>query len=224
MRASDLLSLAYRAHPWHGVSIGPSAPDVVTCYIEVVPSDTFKYEVDKATGLLTIDRPQKFSNVSPSLYGFVPRTYCADRVAALSIERTGRPGIHGDQDPVDICVLAERPASHGDILVQARPIGGLRVLDRDEADDKIIAVLVGDAAYGAVEDIADCPRPLVDRLRHYFETYKLAPGADNGPCEITHVYGRAEAHDVIRRAQQDYVDRFGSIADALDEALRGRTR
>lgn len=118
-------------------------------------------------------------------------------------------------------MLAERPASHGDILVQARPIGGLRVLDRDEADDKIIAVLVGDAAYGAIDDIAECPKPIVDRLHHYFETYKLAPGADTGPCEITHVYGRAEAHDVIRRAQQDYVDRFGSIADSLDASLRG---
>src|SRR5215813_4522493 len=74
-----LMGLLFRAHPWHGVTIGKNAPAVVTTFIEVVPSDTVKYELDKATGILKVDRPQKFSNVCPTLYGFIPRTFCHRR-------------------------------------------------------------------------------------------------------------------------------------------------
>ena len=85
-----LMGLLLRAHPWHGVAIGKDAPAVVTTYIEVVPSDTVKYELDKATGLLKVDRPQKFSNVCPSLYGLIPRTLCATRVGDFCAEKIGR--------------------------------------------------------------------------------------------------------------------------------------
>jgi inorganic pyrophosphatase len=196
--------LAYRAHPWHGVSMGKDAPRVVTTYIEIVPTDTVKYEMDKLTGILRMDRPQQYSNVCPSLYGFIPRTLCAERVGALCSERTGRPGIQGDGDPMDVCVLTEKEISHGDILIQAIPIGGLRMIDGKEADDKIIAALSGDAVFGSIRDIADCPAALVDRLRHYFLTYKQGPDRAAHTVEITHVYGRDEAHDVIRRSAQDY--------------------
>jgi inorganic pyrophosphatase len=216
----DLLGLLFRSHPWHGVRIGDKAPEQITCYIEVVPTDTVKYEVDKHSGILELDRPQTFSNVCPTLYGLVPQTYCGSRVAALSRTRTGRE-LEGDADPLDICVFAERAISHGDILVQARPIGGLRMIDKNEADDKILAVLAGDAAYSSYQDIHDCPRPLIDRLVHYFETYKLTPNSGERPCEITHVYGRDEAYDVIRRSQEDYRERFGALTTLLDAALRG---
>ena len=199
----------HRAHPWHGVDIGPEAPVAVTVYVEIVPTDTVKYEVDKATGILRVDRPQQYSNVCPSLYGFLPRTLCADRVAALCAERTGRPSIVGDDDPLDICVLTERAVSHGDLLVRAVPIGGLRLLDGNEADDKIVAVLDGDAAYGPYTDIAECPRSLLDRLRHYFLTYKQAPDRQTRAVEIADLYGRDEAHEVIRRSQEDYRIRYG---------------
>src|SRR5688572_23751401 len=152
---------AFRAHPWHGVPMGKDAPRVVTTYIEIVPTDTVKYEIDKLTGILRMDRPQQYSNVCPSLYGFIPQTLCAERVGALCSERTGRPGIVGDGDPMDVCVLTEKPISHGDILVQAIPIGGLRMIDGREADDKIIAVLGGDAVFGSFKDISECPAPLV---------------------------------------------------------------
>jgi len=184
--------------------MGKDAPRVVTTYIEIVPTDTVKYEMDKLTGILRMDRPQQYSNVCPSLYGFIPRTLCAERVGALCSERTGRPGIHGDGDPMDVCVLTEKEISHGDILVQAVPIGGLRMIDGNEADDKIIAVLSGDAVFGSIKDIAECPAPLVDRLRHYFLTYKQGPDRAAHAVEITHVYGRDEAHDVIRTSAQDY--------------------
>ena len=76
-----LMGLRYKSHPWHGVEIGDDAPEIITCFIEMVPTDTVKYEVDKVTGYLKIDRPQKYSNVVPALYGFIPQTYSGERVA-----------------------------------------------------------------------------------------------------------------------------------------------
>lgn len=217
----QMMGLLFKAHPWHGVPIGDKAPDTVTAYIEIVPSDTVKYELDKYSGHLKVDRPQAFSNICPTVYGLVPQTFCGERVAELCAERTDRPGIIGDGDPLDICVLCEKVIPHGDILLQAIPIGGLRMIDGDEADDKIIAVMQGDAAYGSWKDIDDCPRKLIDRLRHYFLTYKQRPGEELAATEVTHVYDREEAHEIIRRSQADYVARFGDLEGLLTAALRG---
>jgi inorganic pyrophosphatase len=213
--AEKLLGLLLRAHPWHGVAIGKQAPAVVTAYIELVPSDTVKYELDKASGLLKVDRPQKFSNVCPTLYGFIPRTLCADRVGRYCAEKTGRAGIIGDGDPLDICVLTEKAIPRGDILLQAIPIGGLRMIDQNQADDKIIAVMQQDAVYSEWKEIADCPPPLIERLKHYFLTYKELPNTTNRRTEITHVYGREEAYDVIRWSQEDYTAAFGDLESML---------
>ncbi len=209
-----LMGLRYKSHPWHGVDIGDEAPNVVTSFIEVVPSDTVKYEVDKVTGYLKIDRPQKFSNVVPALYGFIPQTFCGDGIAELSMEKSGRKGIIGDQDPLDICVLTEKEISHGDLLVRAKPIGGLRMIDGDEADDKIIAVLESDAVYSQYEDLSDLPKLVVSRLKHYFLTYKTVPG-EKIQCEITNVYGREDALKVIECSMKDYHKRFDSLEAAL---------
>ena len=213
------MGLLFKPHPWHGVSIGDDAPEVVTAFIEVVPTDTVKYEIDKVSGYLTVDRPQQFSNICPALYGLLPQTYCAEQVAALCSERTGRPGIVGDKDPVDICVLAEKTIAHGDLLLRAVPIGGLRMLDGDEADDKIVAVLEGDALYGRYQDIGDCPESLIRRLEHYFLTYKQAPGEPERSTEITDIYDREEAFEVIRRSQSDYDRRFGELHHLLHALL-----
>ena len=204
----EMLGLQFRAHPWHGLQTGPQAPDVVTAYIEIVPTDTVKYEMDKASGILKIDRPQQFSNVSPSLYGFIPQTICAERVAAECEKVSGRQGIVGDGDPMDICVLTEKSISHGDILVQAIPIGGLRMIDRNEADDKIIAVMRGDAVYGVWRDIGDCPDDVLNRLRHYFTTYKQSPDDEERKVEIVQVYDRQAAHAVINASREDYRAQF----------------
>src|SRR5689334_512775 len=110
----------FRPHPWHGLQPGPSFPDLVTAYIEIVPDDGVKYEIDKDSGYLKIDRPQRFSNFCPTLYGFVPRTYCGGAVAKVHVE--GGPVVdRGDQDPLDICVLTDRPVHRGEILLTARP-------------------------------------------------------------------------------------------------------
>lgn len=201
--------LNVQAHPWHGVGPGAQAPHVLTCYIEMVPTDTVKYEVDKASGILRLDRPQRFSSQPPCLYGFVPRTYCHERVGARCAARTGRRGIVGDGDPMDICVLTEKPITHGAILVEAIPIGGLRMIDGAQADDKIIAVLKDDSVYGTWRRLADVPAPLLDRLRHYFLTYKALPGGPNPPVEIAETYDAAEAHATLADSFADYGAAFG---------------
>lgn len=221
-RTLELLGLLLQAHPWHGVSIGADAPRVVTAYVEIVPTDTVKYEIDKASGHLKVDRPQQFSNVCPTLYGFIPQTFCGERVAALSQEKTRLPTVEGDGDPMDVCILAEKAFSHGDFLLRAVPIGGLRLIDRQQADDKIVAVLEGDAAFGRWREISDVPAALVERLKHYFLTYKRPPGAERGAVEITHVYGSEEARDAIDRSREDYRMRFPQLEDRLLEILGKR--
>jgi inorganic pyrophosphatase len=213
-----LLGVLFKPHPWHGVSPGDQVPNIVQCFIEVVPSDTMKYEIDKVSGYLRVDRPQKYSNMCPALYGFVPQTFCGESAAAFSAEKTGRH-LAGDGDPLDICILTDRPIGHGNVIAECIPIGGLRMLDQDEADDKIIGVLKDDATYGAWEDIMQVPEPMLDRLRHYFLTYKQAPGSTSSSCEITHTYGRDDAHEVIRRSLADYQARFGNLEQILDAAL-----
>lgn len=198
----------FQAHPWHGVSPGPGTPEVINAYIEIVPTDAVKYELDKMTGHLRVDRPQRFSSMCPTLYGFIPRTFCGSEVAALVEQRAGRTGIEGDKDPMDICVLSEKTFAHGSFFLRARPIGGLRMIDGSQADDKIIAVLEDDLAYGRIREIADVPKGLVDRLKHYFLSYKQLPGEEPKKVEITHVYDRTEALDVIARSLRDYENEF----------------
>jgi inorganic pyrophosphatase len=211
---SRLMGLRYKSHPWHGIDLGPNAPDIVTAFIEMVPSDTVKYEVDKVSGYLRLDRPQKYSNVVPALYGFLPRTYSGNKVAEFCNEKTGRNDIIGDKDPVDICVLTEKQIFHGNILVVAKPIGGFRMVDGNEADDKIIAVLHRDAVYAHYDDISELPEIVVNRLKHYFLTYKDLPG-NVADVEITHVYGAGEAREIIKRSEEDYLKKFEMLDDAV---------
>ena len=203
-------SQLFQAHPWHGVDSGEGAPEVVNAYIEIVPTDAVKYELDKQTGHLRVDRPQRFSSMCPSLYGFIPRTFCGDEVAALCADRTGISEIKGDGDPMDICVLTEKTFAQGNFFLNAKPIGGLRMIDGRQADDKIIAILESDLAYGRITDIGDCPKALIDRLKHYFLSYKQLPGEAPRRVEIADVYDRKEALDVIRRSMVDYQNGFGS--------------
>ncbi len=211
-----LMGLRYKSHPWHGVEIGKNAPDQLTCFVEMVTTDTVKYEVDKVSGYLKIDRPQKYSNVLPALYGFIPQTLCHKKVAELAIEKIGRDDIKGDYDPLDICILTEKSISHGNILAEAIPIGGFRLIDRNQADDKIIAVLKDDAMYGAMREISECPAPVIERLKHYFLTYKDLPNTKLD-VEITHTYDSDEAKEVIRRSMEDYRMKFEDFDSLLSQ-------
>lgn len=192
-----------KAHPWHGIRIGDKTPQEVTVFIEIVPSDTVKYEVDKETGYLKIDRPQQYSNVVPANYGFIPQTYCSEGIATIAREKSGKDIREGDGDPLDILVLTEHHIPRGDIILKAKPIGGFCLIDGGEADDKIIATLVGDKIYEHFNDISELPEAIVNRLRHYFLTYKSLPDEEN-ICEIAYIYGREQSYEVIAEAIKDY--------------------
>jgi len=193
----------WRPHPWHGLDVGPDVPTVVHAYIELTPFDRIKYELDKQTGYLRVDRPNRTSSFCPTLYGFVPRTFCGDRVAALMPEAKA-----GDHDPLDICVISERPITKSEIILKARIVGGLPMCDNDEADDKIIAVLENDNMWQDVTDVTQLPKVMVDRLRHYFSTYKMLT-PDDAKVSIDEAYGREHAEEVVKAAMADYLDHFG---------------
>ena len=193
----------WRPHPWHGLEAGPNPPRIVTAYIEITPFDSVKYELDKSTGYIQVDRPHRTSSQPPALYGFIPRTYCGATVANLSPNAT-----KGDSDPLDICVLSERPINRCDIILSAVVIGGVQMVDQGEADDKIVAVLKDDYLWGGAKEITDVPAILLERLKHYFETYKMAP---NVTTEVTieQIYGYEHAAKVIGNSMADYIEAYG---------------
>lgn len=192
----------FRPHPWHGLPVGPNPPEIVNAYIEITPFDLIKYEIDKISGYLKADRPQRTSSQPPALYGFIPKTFCGETFRKLSPF-----AIRGDGDPLDICVISERPITKSEVILSARPIGGLQMIDNSEADDKIIAVLEGDYVWGDVKDIAELPAIILERLQHYFLTYKLRPDSENR-IKIETVYGRDYAFKVIEASMQDYLQDY----------------
>jgi inorganic pyrophosphatase len=211
-RLTDLLGLLFTAHPWHGIPARPSEePDTVNAYIEIVPSDAVKYELDKATGHLHIDRPQRFSSQCPTMYGFIPQTYCGDSVAARAQEE-----VQGDGDPLDICVITEKSIAHG-VILKAKPIGGLRMIDGNQADDKIIAVLEKDVTFGHLRELSECPPGVLTRLEHYFLSYKQMPDGTARKVHIAERYGRSEALAVVQASLRDYRERWGAPESRLDE-------
>ncbi len=197
----------WRRHPWHGLRAQApgAADDVFTCYVEMTPADVVKYELDKDTGFLMVDRPQRTTSSPPALYGFIPRTYCAEEVAKRC------PDVDvADGDPLDICIYSERHITRADILLSARVVGGIQMIDGGEADDKIVAVLEGDNIWGDVKDITDLPKIKTERLQHYFSTYKMQPGKEID-IKVDFVYGREEALKVIEAAKADYQNHYGHL-------------
>jgi inorganic pyrophosphatase len=192
----------WRPHPWHGLETGPEPPERVYAFIEITPFDFIKYEVDKETGYLFVDRPQRTSSLPPALYGFIPRTYCGERVKALSQDAK-----RGDGDPLDICVISERPINRSEIFLKAIVVGVIQLLDHEEADDKIIAVLSNDNIYGHIRDIDELPKVIVERLEHYFHTYKMIPGQEQ-MIKILNVEGHKKAKKIVEAAMADYDDLF----------------
>ena len=146
----------WRPHPWHGLDVGSESPEIVNAYIEITPFDFIKYEVEKITGYLKVDRPHRTSSQPPSLYGFIPKTYCGDRVRALSPNSK-----KGDGDPLDICIISERPINKSEIILSAKVVGGIQMIDHKEADDKIIAVLENDNVWQNANEITDLPSVII---------------------------------------------------------------
>jgi inorganic pyrophosphatase len=205
----------WRPHPWHGLEAGPALPHMIHAYIEITPYDLIKYEVDKLTGYLHVDRPQRTSSMPPTLYGIIPQTYCGRRVGALS------PGVEwGDGDPLDVCVVSERPIDRGEIVLTARVVGGIQTIDNGRADDKIVAVLHKDNFWGDVTDISQLPSRLVERLQHYFSTYKLLPN-ELDQVVLGPVYDSKHAEKVVMASIADYEEQFAFGYGATPEAGPG---
>ena len=169
-------------NPWHDVNIGKNAPETVTGIIEIPRNCRAKYELDKDSGLLILDRVLYSSINYPSNYGFIPQTYC------------------DDGDPLDILVLSQI-----DIvpmcLVEARPIGVMRMLDEGESDDKIIAVAVNDMSVGHIQDVSELPAHSILELRSFFEDYKKL---ENKEVIVEDFQGHEIAREVIEKSIVDY--------------------
>ncbi|KAL5207487.1 hypothetical protein ABZP36_031922 [Zizania latifolia] len=141
------------AHPWHDLDIGPGAPAVFNCVVEIPRGSKVKYELDKATGLIKVDRVLYSSVVYPHNYGFIPRTLCED------------------SDPMDVLVLMQEQVVPGCFL-RARAIGLMPMIDQGEKDDKIIAVCADDPEYRHYKDINEIPPHRLQEIRCFFEDYK----------------------------------------------------
>jgi len=175
-------------NPWHDVSIGDGAPKIVNAIIEIPKDSHVKYELDKDTGLLALDR-FLFSAVHyPGDYGFVPRT------------------LWDDGDPLDILILTGRPV-YPMTLVKARVIGILKMIDGKEKDDKVIAVYDADPRYAEMNDIKDIPRHFKAELKHFFERYKELEGKH---VKVLEFMDKKQALKDIEYAQALYQKKYGN--------------
>lgn len=169
-------------HPWHDVEIGEHAPAVVNAIIEIPKGSKAKYELDKKSGLIKMDRILFSSVQYPANYGFIPQTYCEDN------------------DPLDILVLGQETAVPLCIM-RAKPIGVMKMLDQGEADDKVIAVHADDPEFSHVESLEDLPPHRIKEIRRFFEDYKQL---ENKIVKVEKFFDRAEAARVIDSAQKLY--------------------
>ncbi len=173
-------------NPWHDVSVGEEIPEIVNAIIEIPKNTRAKYELDKDSGLLKLDRVLYASMYYPANYGFIPRTYCDDK------------------DPLDILVLSQitiQPLC----LVEAKVIGVMRMVDGDEKDDKIIAVAKNDMSVNHINDVSELPRHFFRELRNFFEDYKKL---ENKEVIVEEFQKKDVAIDVVKQSIVDYQDKF----------------
>jgi inorganic pyrophosphatase len=174
-------------NPWHNVSFGQDAPNVVNGIIEIPKGSRAKYELDKESGLLMLDRVLYSSVYYPANYGFIPQTYCDDK------------------DPLDILVISQIDVVPL-CLVPAKVIGAMRMLDGGEADDKIIAVAAGDPSINHINDISELPKHFISEMRSFFEDYKKL---ENKTVKVEEFENAEVAKEIIKKAIEDYKTHFG---------------
>lgn len=174
-------------HPWHGAHYGEKAPEIVNALIEIPQGSKTKYEIDKKTGLLKLDRIIYSSFHYPINYGFIPQTYGQD------------------SDPLDILVMCSE-AIQPLCLVEARVIGNMQMIDSDAIDDKIIAIAVNDPSVNYIQSLNDLPNHFLAVLRNYFEQYKVL---ENKQVKINDFQDKQEAFRIIRESIDFYTEKFG---------------
>jgi inorganic pyrophosphatase len=180
-------------HPWHDVDIGSAAPDRVRAIIEIPKGSKVKYELDKPTGLLKVDRILYSSVVYPANYGFIPQT------------------LGDDNDPLDILVWMQEPVVPMSIL-NARPIGILHMVDEGEADEKIVAVHIDDPEYASFTHIDQLPGHRQRELQRFFRDYKQLEGK---VVEVDVIAGPDRAREVIERARKLYLEQRTTLPGYL---------
>ena len=171
---------------WHEIEKERISPEKFTCVIEIQKGFKNKYELDKSTGMLRLDRVLYTSTHYPANYGFIPRTYAEDN------------------DPLDVLVLCQEnivPMT----LVDCMPIGMLRMIDEDENDEKIIAVPLNDPAYSCYNDISELPTHIFEEISHFFEVYKQL---EDKQTAVEKIVGRKEAEEIIQKCMKNYEEKF----------------
>lgn len=172
---------------WHDIAAKRIKPDDFVCVVEISKGSKTKYELDKETGCIILDRILYTSTQYPANYGFIPKTYGED------------------EDPLDVLLLCSEPLAPL-TLVRAYPIGVISMIDNDRADDKIIAIPFGDPSYNQYEDITDLPVHIFEEMKHFFKVYK---NLENKNTAVNEVSGREKALEIIRKARHDYKEIFG---------------
>lgn len=173
---------SFSMHPWHDISIGPKAPEVITSIIEIPRGSKIKYELDKTSGLIKADRILYSAVRYPANYGFIPQTYCEDH------------------DPLDVLVLCQEPVIPL-TLMRTRPIGLMKMIDQGEPDDKVIAVHLDDPEFASFHSITDLPPHRMNEVRKFFEDYKSLEGKT---VEVGNVLSSEEAIKAIKNSMEHY--------------------
>lgn len=172
------------SHPWHDLDIGRDAPHICQAVIEIPRGSKVKYELDKASGMMRVDRVLYSSVVYPHNYGFIPRTLCED------------------EDPIDVLVLMQEPVVPN-CIIRVKPIGVMPMMDHGEKDDKIIAVCADDPEYKDINDITDLAPHRLSEIKRFFEDYKKNEGKS---VEVDQFFGREDAINAVKHSMDLYAE------------------
>jgi len=172
---------------WHDISAGEKIPDEVNVIIEINKGSKNKYEIDKKTGMIALDRVAHTAQDFPFDYGFVPQT------------------LWDDEDALDVVVLTTYPLQPG-ILVTVRPVALMKMIDDGDSDDKLIAVPIGDPRWGEVNDLEDINKHTLKEMEHFYSTYKKIQGQE---VDVKGFVGKNAAKEAIKRSLNLYKEKFG---------------
>ena len=169
-------------HPWHSLDIGEKAPEIVNMVVEIPRGSKVKYELDKKSGLICVDRILYGSYMYPANYGFIPQSYCEDG------------------DPLDILAIAQEPF-YPRSIASCRVIGAMEMIDDGDPDDKIIAVFDGDPEYKDIDDISQLPESRLNELRQFFQVYK---NLENKEVMVNDFFNKQKAVEIVARSLEMY--------------------